>query len=101
MIYAKAKSENKKFFTVLKQYLDMIRDIHKRTYDLIGKQVAGSNPQHTLSGVSGRLCWAWHGAARRGGVVGGNAWPGKAGKARHVVVGPGTDSSGTAGEDWR
>ena len=44
MIYAKAKSENKKFFTVLKQYLDMIRDIHKRTYDLTGKQVAGSNP---------------------------------------------------------
>lgn len=28
----------------LKKYVDMIRDIHCRTYDYIGKQRAGSNP---------------------------------------------------------
>lgn len=44
MIYAKAKAEDKSFYVILDYYLEMVRSIHQRTYDLIGKQVAGSNP---------------------------------------------------------
>ncbi|MGL5051851.1 MAG: anaerobic ribonucleoside-triphosphate reductase, partial [Fusobacteriaceae bacterium] len=44
MIYAKAKEKNLLFFEELNHYVDLIRGIHKKTYDLIGKQKAGSNP---------------------------------------------------------
>lgn len=44
MIYQKAKEENKDFFDVLDVYLEMIRGIHKRTYDYLGKMKASTNP---------------------------------------------------------
>lgn len=44
MILAKAKQENKYFYEVLDYYLEMIRNLHKRTYDFIGEKVASTNP---------------------------------------------------------
>ncbi len=44
MIYAKAKEEGKDFYNVLDYYLEMIRGIHKRTYDYLGKMKASTNP---------------------------------------------------------
>lgn len=44
MIVAKAKQENKDFYEVLKYYLDMCRDIHKRTFNYMSHKKAGTNP---------------------------------------------------------
>ncbi|MGM9970859.1 MAG: anaerobic ribonucleoside-triphosphate reductase [Anaeroplasmataceae bacterium] len=44
MIYMKAKEENKPFFEVLDYYLEMIRQIHLRTYDYLGEMRASTNP---------------------------------------------------------
>lgn len=44
MIYAKARSENRDFYEVLDFYLQMIRDLHKRTYDYLGEMRASTNP---------------------------------------------------------
>lgn len=44
MIYMKAKTEGKDFYQVLDYYLEMIRQLHLRTYDYIGKMKASSNP---------------------------------------------------------
>lgn len=44
MIYAKAKQENKDFYEVLDYYLEMIRNLHKRTYDYLGEMRASINP---------------------------------------------------------
>lgn len=44
MILAKAREEGKDFFEVLDYYLEMIRGIHKRTYDYLGKLKASTNP---------------------------------------------------------
>lgn len=44
MIYAKAKKENKDFYEVLDFYLEMIRGIHKRTYEYLGELKASVNP---------------------------------------------------------
>ena len=44
MILAKSRSESKDFYTVLDYYLEMIRRIHKRTYDYIGEMRASTNP---------------------------------------------------------
>lgn len=44
MIAAKAKKEDKDFFEVLDYYLDMIRCIHKRTFDYLSHKKAGINP---------------------------------------------------------
>lgn len=44
MIYEKAKSESKDFYEVLDYYLEMIRNIHKRTYDYVGEMKASVNP---------------------------------------------------------
>lgn len=44
MILAKAKEENKDFYEVLDYYLEMIRNIHIRTFDYIGKMKASTNP---------------------------------------------------------
>lgn len=44
MILAKARKENRDFFEVLDYYLEMIRGIHKRTYDYIGEMRASTNP---------------------------------------------------------
>lgn len=44
MILAKARQENKDFYEVLDYYLEMIRGIHKRTYDYVGEMRASINP---------------------------------------------------------
>ena len=44
LIYQNSKVNSIDFFEELDKYVDMIRNIHYRTYDYIGKQRAGSNP---------------------------------------------------------
>lgn len=44
MIYAKAKQESKDFFEVLDCYLNLIRQLHLRTYDYLGEMRASTNP---------------------------------------------------------
>lgn len=44
MILAKAREENKDFYKVLDYYLEMIRNIHIRTYEYLGKMKASTNP---------------------------------------------------------
>ena len=44
MILAKAQKENKDFYEVLDYYLELIRGLHKRTYDYIGELKASVNP---------------------------------------------------------
>ena len=44
MILAKAQRENKDFYEILDYYLEMIRNIHKRTYKYLGEMKASINP---------------------------------------------------------
>lgn len=44
MILAKSRRENKDFYEVLDYYLEMIRGIHKRTYEYVGEMRASINP---------------------------------------------------------
>lgn len=44
MILAKAREEEKDFYEVLDYYLEMIRKIHCRTYEYLGKMKASCNP---------------------------------------------------------
>ncbi|QUO32358.1 anaerobic ribonucleoside-triphosphate reductase [Faecalicatena sp. Marseille-Q4148] len=44
MIYAKAKQESKDFFKVLDYYLELIRQLHIRTYEYLGEMKASTNP---------------------------------------------------------
>ena len=44
MILQKAKSESKDFYEVLDYYLEMIRNLHKRTFDYLGEMRASTNP---------------------------------------------------------
>lgn len=44
MILAKARQESKDFYEVLEYYLELIRGLHKRTYDYIGELRASINP---------------------------------------------------------
>lgn len=44
MILAKARQESKDFYDVLDYYLEMIRGLHKRTYDFFGEKLAATNP---------------------------------------------------------
>lgn len=44
MIAAKARKEDKDFYDVLYQYLEMIRDIHKRTVEFLSHKKASTNP---------------------------------------------------------
>jgi len=44
MIYAKAKKENRDFYEVLDYYMDMIRNLHRRTLDYLGEMRASTNP---------------------------------------------------------
>lgn len=50
MILAKARRESKDFYEVLDYYLEMIRDIHKRTYDYLGNLRASVNPMGFCEG---------------------------------------------------
>ena len=43
MILAKAKQENKDFYEVLTYYLEMVRNIHKRTFEYLSHKKAGTN----------------------------------------------------------
>ena len=44
MIAMKSKKEDRDFFEILTFYLDMAREIHKRTFDYISHKKAGINP---------------------------------------------------------
>lgn len=57
MIYQKAKVENKDFYEVLDYYLEMIRQIHIRTYEYLGNMKASTNPLGFMEGgfLGGRL----------------------------------------------
>jgi len=44
MIYAKARQEGKEFYQVLDYYLELIRQLHLRTYDYLGEMKASTNP---------------------------------------------------------
>lgn len=44
MILAKSRQENRDFYEVLDYYLEMIRNLHKRTYDFLGEKTASTNP---------------------------------------------------------
>lgn len=44
MILAKARQENKDFYEVLDYYLEMIRNLHKRTFDFLAEKKASTNP---------------------------------------------------------
>ncbi len=50
MIYAKAKKEGKDFYEVLDYYMEMIRNLHKRTYDYLGEMRASINPLSFCAG---------------------------------------------------
>ncbi len=44
MILAKSRSENRDFYEVLDYYLEMIRQLHIRTYEYLGEMRASTNP---------------------------------------------------------
>lgn len=44
MILAKAREENKDFYDVLDYYLNMIRELHIKTYEFLGEKKASINP---------------------------------------------------------
>ena len=44
MILAQARSESRDFYEVLDYYLEMIRNLHKRTYEYLGAMKASTNP---------------------------------------------------------
>ena len=44
MILQKSRSESKDFYDTLDYYMEMIRNLHKRTYDYIGEMRASTNP---------------------------------------------------------
>ena len=44
MILAKARQESKDFYEVLDYYLELIRNLHKRTYAFLGEKRASTNP---------------------------------------------------------
>lgn len=50
MIYQKSKIENKSFYEVLDYYLEMIRNLHKRTKDYLGNKKASTNPIMFMQG---------------------------------------------------
>ena len=50
MILQKSRQENKDFYEVLDYYLEMIRNLHKRTYDFLGEKKASTNPLGFMQG---------------------------------------------------
>ena len=50
MILAKARQENKDFYEVLEYYLQMIRTLHKRTYEFLAEKKASTNPMGFMQG---------------------------------------------------
>ena len=50
MILAKSRKENKDFYEVLDYYLELIRNLHKRTRDYLGELKASTNPLQFCEG---------------------------------------------------
>lgn len=50
MILAKARQENRNFYNVLDYYLELIRNLHKRTFDYFGEKRASTNPMGFTQG---------------------------------------------------
>lgn len=50
MILAKSRQEGKEFYEVLDYYLEMIRNLHKKTYDYLGELKASVNPMAYCQG---------------------------------------------------
>ncbi len=50
MILAKSRQENKDFYEVLDYYLELIRNLHKRTYEFLGEKKASINPMAFTQG---------------------------------------------------
>lgn len=44
MILQKSRQENKDFYETLDYYLNLIRNLHKKTYDYLGEKFASTNP---------------------------------------------------------
>lgn len=44
MIWAKSRQENRDFYEVLDYYLEMVRNLHKKTYDYLAEKKASTNP---------------------------------------------------------
>lgn len=44
MILQKSRQENKDFYEVLDYYLELIRNLHKKTYEYLGEKKASTNP---------------------------------------------------------
>lgn len=44
MILQKSRQENRDFYEVLDYYLQLIRGLHKKTYDYLGEKLASTNP---------------------------------------------------------
>ncbi len=44
MILQKARQENRDFYETLDYYLQLIRGLHKKTYDYLGEKLASTNP---------------------------------------------------------
>lgn len=44
MILAKSRQENKDFYEVLSYYMELIRNLHRRTYSYLGEMRASTNP---------------------------------------------------------
>ena len=51
MIRAKARAESRDFYEVLDFYLQMIRNLHIRTYEYLGQMRASTNPPGILRGA--------------------------------------------------
>jgi ribonucleoside-triphosphate reductase len=50
MILAKARQENRDFYEVLDYYLEMIRNLHKKTIAFFGEKKASTNPMMFMQG---------------------------------------------------
>lgn len=50
MILAKAREEGKNFYEVLDYYLELIRELHKKTYAYLGEKKASTNPMMFMQG---------------------------------------------------
>lgn len=44
MILQKSRIENKDFYEILDYYLELVRHLHKKTYDFLGEKLASTNP---------------------------------------------------------
>lgn len=50
MILSKSRAENKDFYEVLDYYLELIRKLHKRTFEFLSEKLASTNPIMFMQG---------------------------------------------------